>query len=706
MSAFVEIPLPLNGLSCSAVGEKNTTPSCMNVRPLASGAMGSRPGLVRPYGARLAPSPVQWVGQMDCGYGDSVGYYDGFDYADGPLSGATGSSWSAADANLQVANGSAVLNSLDMQVSSGEYQGFAGDQWDDFVLEARLQWNYPTSCSVEFWVGSDANGTGGVRVGFNNASRPIQPSLAFVNDISITAWSPVLASWTTSIGPHYGDSGGTLRVAADAATVQVWWNGRLILTLPRVGAGVCTSAGFTMFKSNAGSGSGIADSVPQVRLLDWRLTTASRAQPVTRKLLAVAAGNIWAEQSAGVMAETPLNAQPMAVDRLISAAACGGTLLLVDGVTPQFANPSARGAKCHAYVARKGLLPASAGLVASWRNRVILAAVPQDPQNYYMSRQGDPWDFELDCDDSLAATSGDGNAGKPAEPIRALCPLGEEVLVLGCTRSLWVLRGDPLHGGSVQRRVDQMGIAGPNAWAVDAGGNFYFLSDEGLFVMDAAAHSQPKCLGRIAALQGLRAVQAGRAAAQGELYITLAYDPASNGLLVFLTPVDGTAGTHWFFDIARGAIYPESYPPSAGPVSAASATAGLLLGGADGWLYRFDDAATSDVADDDTQAPIESSLTLCADLPHRPMAEATMTALAVTLSPGAGTVQLDVRTGDTLAAALAATPLASGTCSGGWNVHRFRARGRRHLLRLGNSAAAVGWAIESAAALSAGEGGR
>lgn len=710
MSSQIEIPLPLNGLGESAVGGKNTTPSCMNVRPRADGTLGSRPGLVRPYGVPLAPTAVQWVGQMDCGYGDSVAYHDGFDYADGPLVAAAGSPWTGADPNLLVSGGAVLdVGTLGSKFSAGEYMGFAGDQWDDFVLESQLQWSYVTSFSVEFWVGGDALGNGGIHIAINNVSRPILPSLAFTNDLSIVTTSPSMGFWTTSFGPFYGNAGGSLRVCADSASVQVWWNSQLVLTQPRVN-GTCLSAGFTMTRSNPGSANGIADSVPQVQLLDWRLTTASRAQAITRKLLAVAGGNVWAEQSAGVLAPSPLNAQPMAPDRLISAAACGGVLFLADGVSPRFANPSARGVQCQPYIARKGLLPASAGLAAGWRNRVVLAGLPADPQNYYMSRQGDPWDFELDASDAAAATSGDGGAGKPAEPILALCPLGEEVLVLGCTRSLWVLRGDPLHGGVVQRRVDPMGIAGPNAWAVDTGGNFYFLSDEGLFVMDAVANTPPKCLSRIAALQGRRAVQAGATPAEGEVYASLAFDASRNGLLVFLTPVGGAIGQHWFFDIARGAIFPESYPAAAGPIFAAGcsgespAIAALVLGGADGWLYGFDDAAKSDAVGDPPGAAIASSLTIAAELPRDPMAQAVLSGLELTLSPASGPVQLDVRTGDTLGAALAAAPQAGGTCTGGRNVHRFRVRGRRHLVRLANTAAGVAWSLESAAARSAGQG--
>lgn len=170
MTREIEFPFPLGGYDAGkafARQPKNTTPSCRNVRAYDAGGQrgrgGSRPGL-RPAYSQSLGGGVQWVGWLDCGYGDSAEYHDSFDYSAGPLSGNAG--WNAAASQLVVQGGYVHLaeNVVKPGFSSGGYQGFAGDLWDDFTLQANVEWNYATTGTISLWVGSGSGYANGMLV--------------------------------------------------------------------------------------------------------------------------------------------------------------------------------------------------------------------------------------------------------------------------------------------------------------------------------------------------------------------------------------------------------------------------------------------------------------------------------------------------------------------------------------------------------------
>ena len=707
------LPFPLGGYDANwaySAQPPKTTPGCLNVRGYSTDQErargGSRPGLRRAYDQQVggAAVPVQWLGWLDWGFGDVVSYDDEFAYADGALSGQA--NWTAADGNLLVKDGYVHPGGGSLpyaDVSSGEFQSFGGDTWDDFTLEAALRWNYGTTGDVTFWVSSSSgDATGGARVKLAYTSTWIDwPGLGFSSTLTITLESGSSSrTYSKSMGVFATDTAGALRVAADSQHVRVFWNGQEVASVGR-DAGTCSKAGFKMSMSKP-SGSPLTDSMTNFRLLSWHLTAITQPTTVGRKLVAVAGRDLWAESSEGTLASVAADALS-ATPALYSAAHCNGNLFILDGATAKWFNPMASGGAGEVanWTARRGKVESTCRIVVNWRNRLVLAGSTYDPQNFFMSRQDDPWDFDYSCGDSKSAVTGSlSESGRIGDPIAAMCPLSDDVLVIGSTRSVWVLQGDPMAGGRVIRRSDRTGILGQNAWTTDPAGNLYFLGEEGLYVMSPLGQPKNLTRTRIPGLAGCKPVRTGYAGAAGETYATLAYDADRHGVLILLTPYAGGAATHYFYDLRNDAFWPESYPDDIGPTCAAyySATSPayrkVLLGGRNGYLYQFDDAAKNDNVSGQDVA-VSSYVWIGPRRLGGGVHDAIVTRVVGVLSSGSDTTGFGIHAADTPEAVLSAAAAASGDWSAGMNVDRSRVRGGAHALKLHNSTASRRWAVES-----------
>ena len=713
MSREVELKFPLGGYDANwAYGNQPeaTTPSCLNVRGYSTDAErargGSRPGLKRAYTQQLGggSTPVQWLGWLDYGFGDVFPYRDDFEYENGTLSDQD--DWAGTDSEVKVRNGYVHLEgTLPLDDKAATFDAFAGDTWNDFALEAAVQWGYGTTGSISLWVSDTTDSaSAGAKVTVSFTSTEIaSPGLGFQGTFQVTLASGGEAQYTRAFGAFFAESGGSLRVEADKNTVRALWRGREIISVPRAD-GTCDKAGFKMSVSNPVTGDWFPDSMVDFRLLSWELTAFTRPTAVSRKLIAVAGRRVWAESAEGTMGASPEDTDQLADVALVSAAHCNGSLFLVDGGQPRYYDPLAASDKVKNWTARKGELIKTCRGIVNWRNRLVLFGSIDDPQNYHMSRQGNPWDFDTGIGDARSATAGSlSDAGRIGDPITALCPVSDEMLVIGCTRSIWVMHGDPMQGGYATRHCDQTGILASNAWTTDPQDNLYFLGEEGLYVM--APGGRPKNLTsiRIPGLSGYRAVQPGQAGSAGQHYVTLAYDADRHGVLIFLAPYAAAAAVHYFYDLRNDALWPESYHNDIGPAcaayynAAAPACRKLLLGGRNGYLYEFNDATKSDVVDGSTTAAISSHVWLGPRrLGDSNLRDAVVTNIVGVLSGGSDEVTRGIYSGDTVEAALGAGPAATGTWGAGKNTpDRTRIRGGAHGVKISNATAGRRWAVEN-----------
>ena len=731
MGKELAIPFPLRGVDANwAYGKQPplTTPDALNVRGYSADAErargGSRPGLTYAYGGYPGTAtPIQWLGWLDWGFGDTVIYDDDFNYAAGDLgdnAAWAGAAVSPTDPRLKVENNyvypytAGALPITDL--SAGDYQSFAGDEWDQFSLEAGLQWGYGSSGDITFWVSSASGAaTDGMTCKVAYTSVPItEPGLGYSSSLTITLTSNGSTVWSRNFGVLFSWTGGVVRIDADTSQVRVYWDGRQVAAVVR-DLGVCSLAGFKMSLSNPGAEDGFPASYCKFRLLSWHLTAITSPTAIARRFVTISNRYVYAETSEGTLGASAVDTDQLADVAMYSAAHCNGQLFMLDGTTPRIYNPmGATTSIIYNWTARRGKVEPTATIIANWRNRLVLTGTLNDPQNWFMSRVDDPWDFDYGQDDAESAVAGNDYAnGRIGDPITALCPISNDALVFGCTRSIYVMRGDPAAGGRVYKVSSETGMLGPNAWCTDGQGTMWFLGEEGLFVMPASG-GEPRNVTnrRLPSLAGYKSVMPGRNAAyqSGRTYVSLAYDADRHGVLIFLAPYASATATHYFYDIRNDAFWPESYPDAMGPTMAAyyNATTStyrkLLLGGRNGCIYYYSEATKRDETGAQTTAAISSRVLIGPVRLGGGIGDALITRLIGVTSTGSEVAGWGLYAGVT-PEACAATAVsdgaavtnaqASGTWSAGRNVDRSRVRGGAHAVKVYNATTARRWALES-----------
>jgi hypothetical protein len=248
--------------------------------------------------------------------------------------------------------------------------------------------------------------------------------------------------------------------------------------------------------------------------------------------------------------------------------------------------------------ATDGTLPLGCPCIASFRGRIVLAGAYSDPHQWYMSRIGDPtdWDYAEGVDDPAAAVSGTlAPAFKVGEAITALIPTSDECLVFGCATSLWILRGDPLGGGHLDVISKEIGMVSHGAWCTTPEGAVVFLSHDGLYMLyGGCSVTGPQSLSRERIPVELLNVD------RRTKIVNLAYDTYSRGVHIFLTPTDFSAATHWYFDWENKAFWQMSYPAAqqATAIHARrdfpASESVVLIGGSDGYVRWHRTSQTTD----------------------------------------------------------------------------------------------------------------
>jgi len=292
-----------------------------------------------------------------------------------------------------------------------------------------------------------------------------------------------------------------------------------------------------------------------------------------------------------------------------------------------------------------GSLPAKAYLGCLYRGRVVLAGNPNYPHQWYMSRQADIWDWAYLANDAQTPVAGNNtDAGEVGDIIRCLIPYKDDYLIFGCASTIWVLRGDPAVGGSLDEVDLTVGIFGANSWCFDGDGNLYFWGNNGIYVMPAG-FGAVKCLTE----NTLPNIINDEDVNPSTHRITMGYDRKRRGILTCITKLsDGTNSNYWY-DLRTGGFFPESYPAVCGAYSIFHYAANdkdyadLLVGCKDGYIRKFLDTAKGDDDGVGADTPINS---YCA-LPIQPLAqdgdhEGKLISLTITNAGGAaGGTELD-----------------------------------------------------------------
>lgn len=361
-----------------------------------------------------------------------------------------------------------------------------------------------------------------------------------------------------------------------------------------------------------------------------------------------------------------------------------------------------------------GTMPTSSSLMALYRGRLVIND-DNRPYAWYMTKVGNPWKvlYDYDNDGDLSAVVHSNNlVGEIGDVITALVPYKDDLLIFGCSYSIWVLVGDPLGSGQLARVSDKTGIWGAASWCVDEQANLYFLGEDGIYRMPiSTSYSPPENLSKVT----LPNLITDLALDKENHRVTLGYDPVRKGILICKTNLADGDNTNYWYSLITGGFYPEEYPDSCGvfstyhyPATNASYRK-FLLGCNDGYIREFDNSTKNDATTASTSA-IDSYFAVTNKLSENEDMEGKLVWINGVTAGGAAngdfsdtdSVGYSLSTADDAETCLedikdGATAFATGTWNdtGKQTKNRVRMRGAWFGLKLRNNTASETWAINN-----------
>ena len=345
--------------------------------------------------------------------------------------------------------------------------------------------------------------------------------------------------------------------------------------------------------------------------------------------------------------------------------------------------------------------PVGCPLVCTYRDRMVLAGWPR--HQWYMSRQGDPLDWDTEETDDQAAVSGaSSDAGQIGDILTALIPFRDQYLFFGCKGSMWLLRGDAQTGGVIDAISYTIGVISPGAICQGSGGEVYFLSANGLYGLapGATAIRNPFSTELLVPLSPDVLPLELQDINPDQVEVTLGWDARNNGVHVYLTPkdTDGTAQvSHWFYDLKAGGFFPQTHTADHSATATLNyqtpipAYRQMLVGGQDGYVRSYDP-----VLDRDDGVAITSYAVFGpAALARGGFNDGRLQQLVADIAKGSGDIAWELRVGASAEEAVKESAAATGTWRDLGRVHvgRPRVRGQEVVLKVSN-AEEKRWALE------------
>lgn len=347
-----------------------------------------------------------------------------------------------------------------------------------------------------------------------------------------------------------------------------------------------------------------------------------------------------------------------------------------------------------------GFVPPTQPIICLYRDRLVLAGGSDSPHLWYMSRQGDPLDWDYGAEDVGRAIAGQNSqAGRIGEPITALVPHADNCLVLGCRNSTWILRGDPAYGGQIDNLSRSIGFVDKHAWcyvpSVSSDSSVIaFLSLDGLYLLPAGCGtSEPVSMSRERLPEELLYVDAKLVEVQ------LAYDLLHRGIHIYLTKKDSGQTTHWWFDWESKGFFQVSLPTNYEPLIVceyagySAEDSAVLLGGRTGKICRYHVAHDKDYGNNAITSYVDYGPIVLGDQTN--YVDGIVAETQVMLGQDSADALLEIRTGKTAEQANSATASWAAAMRKDLNHTRHpRRRGNAAMLRLSN-AESLPWSVES-----------
>ena len=384
---------------------------------------------------------------------------------------------------------------------------------------------------------------------------------------------------------------------------------------------------------------------------------------------------------------------PLNFTGVLFSSALNQKLYFVDGINYVYFDPSDGG--LHLWTASAGVMPQDADgnyarLICTWRGRLVLSGLLDDPQNWFMSAVSDGTNFNYNPVPTLSTQAVAGNnssLGLIGDTVTALIPYSDDLLIFGGDHTIYLMSGDPMAGGQIDLVSDAIGMAFGAPWCKDPYGTVYFYSNRcGIYTLVPGA--APVRISQ-AIEQLLFSVDTGTNG------IRLLWNDRFQGLHVFITPLAAPAPTfHLFYEVRSGAWWMDQFAlPGMDPLACCVLDGNgpddrvPLLGCWDGVVRALNPLATTDDG-----YPIKSSVVIGPLLTSN-LDEVTIKDLQAILGESSGAVKFELFTGTTAERAFAQGPVFTGTWGAGRNLTQgLRQGGHAVYLRL---SAANPWAMES-----------
>ena len=275
-------------------------------------------------------------------------------------------------------------------------------------------------------------------------------------------------------------------------------------------------------------------------------------------------------------------------------------------------------------------------------------------------------------------------------------------------QAMWVLRGDPQYGGSMDVLSSTVGVVARNAYCYGPDGELYFLAADGLYVLPPGANGFPKPLSKDRLPRELSALET------QQYDVCMVYDRGERGIHIILNEITAfTERLDWWFDVRNGGFWPTKILGQSQPAvcldyaSASNAESGPIFGSSDGWIRRFHRTQPSDRHGDTTST---YSYVLIGPIAMGPDGgRGTLQELVTTLASTGDGALIQIFAGESAEEAVRAgtatgstwdatgTPVWYGTASAGINyAEHFRVGANWITIRLSRANySKVRWAIES-----------
>jgi hypothetical protein len=326
-------------------------------------------------------------------------------------------------------------------------------------------------------------------------------------------------------------------------------------------------------------------------------------------------------------------------------------------------------------------------LMAVWGGRIVMSGLPTDPHNIFMSAVGDPfdWNYAPDIQTIQQAIAGNITSGYGKNPdiVTALIPFTDDILLIGGTHSIRKFLGNPAEGGINVSVTEITGVAFGSAWCQSPEGIIYFFGSRGGVYRMNPENGIPQRMTSTTIDERLADVDLSTNT------VTLTWDDRAIAVRVYISPNDGSAGTHYTWDVRNEAWWPFSYaqplhnPRSVHLLAGNSPEERLILEyGQDGYIRKVDIDSESDDG-----SPIESYVYI------GPFSGLMLVEIVAILREGSSNVKWSVCTASSAERALGASPRHSGRFRSGQNQsHWPRAFIEQGYIRLEGTGS---WAVES-----------